>query len=169
MTAQAGDRVATIPLRTLLTAEHAVLSDSLGQLWDGNGPLSDLGDMDVLATFLLQQSRDSPVSRWQPWLDLFPAESQSLCQYTPEEKDLLGNCLAADLAFGLQQQTLQSAFNIRKHLDRVPRHAAWFTDDGFAWAHFILRSRTHNVGIQDNEGNWHKAMCLVPVADLMNT
>jgi len=47
--------VATIPLKSLLTAEHAAAAPGLGHLWGQNGPLSDLSDMDVLATYLLQQ------------------------------------------------------------------------------------------------------------------
>lgn len=115
------------------------------------------------------QTRDVPASRWQPWLDLLPAESLSLCQFSVEDSALLGTSLARDLSLGLQVQTETSAAEIQKHLRAVPRTEHWFSSEGFSWAHFILRSRTHRVGVQDADGRWHKAMCLVPVADLMNT
>lgn len=41
--------------------------------------------------------------------------------------------------------------------------------ESFLWAQSVLRSRTHKVDVQDESGEWHDTMCLVPYADLMNT
>lgn len=39
----------------------------------------------------------------------------------------------------------------------------------YLWAHVVLRSRSHKLAVRDAVGQWHDAMCLIPLADLFNT
>jgi hypothetical protein len=42
------------------------------------------------------------------------------------------------------------------------------TEERFKWAVVTLRSRAHLISIKDKTGEWQKAMCLVPAADMVN-
>jgi hypothetical protein len=41
--------------------------------------------------------------------------------------------------------------------------------DDFLWGLSLLWSRNFGVAIRDPEGNWQKAPCFVPFADMLNT
>jgi hypothetical protein len=41
--------------------------------------------------------------------------------------------------------------------------------EDYVTANTLIRSRSYRVGIKDTNDEWQDAMCLVPLADLLNT
>lgn len=77
--------VLSVPLRAVLTAEHAMIDPSSAPLWS---ELDQLSDLDVFAGFLAFEM-DNERSEWKSYLDMMPQSSFSTLEMKEEYKETL--------------------------------------------------------------------------------
>mmetsp|Transcript_982 Transcript_982/g.1415 ORF Transcript_982/g.1415 Transcript_982/m.1415 type:complete len:288 (-) Transcript_982:397-1260(-) len=157
--------IARIPLSKLINVEHADAS-----ILNENDELYYLREADVVSLFLLLELDKGQQSFWYPYLRLLPGNvSHSPLFMSSKQLEIVrASNHAAFLAFERFQKTAESRFKeinirFRKHQDPIP-----WTLSQFKTALAIVQSRLFSVQVEKDH-IWHKASCLVPLADMFNT
>ncbi|EGD73256.1 hypothetical protein PTSG_04969 [Salpingoeca rosetta] len=165
--------VFAVPFSLMMNVEHALVDPDLGRLWD---MLPDLSDLEVLAGFLAFESLRG-TGFWQPYLASLGPPPTTPTLFSQEEMDLLAPSAAV---FDIAQQRhldlsevydliVKAATNGLNKKEKEAWQQLGMRKSDYLWAHVVLRSRSHKLSIKDAVGQWHDAMCLVPLADLFNT
>ncbi|EDQ89350.1 uncharacterized protein MONBRDRAFT_25424 [Monosiga brevicollis MX1] len=171
-----GTVVLSVPLRSLITAEHALLDVETGRLWDA---LYELSDLDIFTGFLahLLYNPHATQDPWAPYLAILPSTDPGLLELSADE---IRPYTAMPIVAALQARNYSLSMSMTDIVKMAATMAptggdavAWIAQNmtwsQFAHAHFLLRSRSHRVAIRDAMAEWQHAMALVPGADLINT
>eukprot|EP00035_Acanthoeca_spectabilis_P020463 m.433055 g.433055 ORF g.433055 m.433055 type:complete len:486 (+) comp17521_c0_seq1:1888-3345(+) len=168
-----GEPVLSVPLSTVLNIEHALGDPVLGPVWDSEGG-AKLSDLDVVAAYIVYERHKASDSRWQQYLDFLPTAYPTNPLYFDDEvlSQLRGLSVKpfvqrrreqVDASFAAVQAVV-AAQDPEQNLFK----AGLLTVERFRWATATVRSRSHLISLKDGTGKWHKAMCMVPAADMLN-
>eukprot|EP00047_Mylnosiga_fluctuans_P005004 m.237813 g.237813 ORF g.237813 m.237813 type:complete len:299 (+) comp13202_c0_seq1:48-944(+) len=158
-----------IPMRAMINIEHAIISPTFGPVFLAIEDDPDVREIEVMAAFLAHEMHKGN-SSWAPYFAIFPTELAVPPLLEDNIREVATNDGAPEEVVTLlvdRLQQLQKAFSAFKRT--LGPDGSWLTWDTFNRAHALLRSRSHLVSVKDEMGQWHRAMCLVPLADAFNT
>eukprot|EP00045_Choanoeca_perplexa_P016851 m.232841 g.232841 ORF g.232841 m.232841 type:complete len:450 (-) comp17374_c0_seq33:2290-3639(-) len=172
-TIASGTIIATIPLTAVVNVEHAMVDEATGPLWQA---LDDLSDLDIFTGWMaFQLAHPDHESMWSPYFQSLPLTTMTSPLLLTKQQ------LAHYKLSAVVDMINQRNFSMAAAFDEITMTAAsgtglvadWFgttmTWEDYVIANTMIRSRSYRVGIKDTLNEWQDAMCLVPLADLLNT
>jgi len=153
-----GRVVASVPMAMLLNVEHALADAELGPILVQN---EWVNDMFALA-LLLCKIRGRQESKWFEYVQALPHSIQH--QWSSRD-EFQNSALLEELQ--RRETYRQQVYADVKGL-REPVFDGLAAED-LEWAVAMVQSRLHGVQVRGPDKEWHKAFCLVPVVEYLNT
>ncbi len=155
-----GSRVMHIPLRFIITTEHARRSRIGRAIARAGHEMSS--NHHWIAIYLLDERRKGRRSFWQPYIATLPTSFDHLPMRFPPE--LKRRYLEGSVALDRAESRLR---NLRREYrdicNALPAFAAEHSVDDFIWASFVVTTRVFGVSV-----GGVSTSALVPFADMLN-
>ena len=168
-----GDEILSVPLRHVFCSE-TLASLNIGRLLTDR---VDLSSSDILAATLAAYASDP--QREATMMRLLPNDlSHHPLFYDDDTWELADRLVSGGLLHSALDEVLQSWHRVSSVLNEISKtsleafesfeHDYRGSENGYRWAHAILRSRGHAVRLRTQEGEWRSTWGLVPLADMIN-
>eukprot|EP00053_Salpingoeca_punica_P011207 m.100196 g.100196 ORF g.100196 m.100196 type:complete len:485 (-) comp15616_c1_seq1:1301-2755(-) len=166
---KAGTVLLQIPVVSMVNIEHAVTSKEVGHVWDA---VTELSDLDLMGFFLLYEMHKPQRSKWAEYFAVFPKTFDTPLHFSSANVEELRGTTVYD-AIKRRAVTTEAVFTTTSKLllnkFGTLFKPKWLTLENYKWALSALRSRSHLIRIKPSPTDeWQDAMCLVPLADLLN-